>query len=715
MHGLNNFNRIVLICFLICYCSIDLPPNQFFPPSMLPEKESQKNNNCKLHIGNLPLQITEETLNRVFSKYGQIKEVKIIRKNSQGQPLKDYCYGFILMCDGEGAYNAVKELKQNSPLGTSWTVSFSKDKNDDSAANGHLKFDKSKDDKLRKKDKSKERFKKDKTKKKKSESSSSQDSFQARQDKKQKKQKKRKLSSSSESSLSKLPTRSALVRIESKPNDNNLFDMVFSGEIQSHSLYQQQPQSQYQIKHIVNVRELFISGIPQSKTQSDIQRIFSQYGIVERIDIIPKQLVNFAYVKFKKMDAVNQAIQNQQYIAEQLESAGQVKIYQSDPFKRIQVVGNAEDCEKDEDMLPVMFIGFPPNQNFTIDEIFLKKMAEKYGGNVKGVQFFQPQQPQLRSYILIEFSQLRDCKKAKRKFCRYKIQILGDKKCDIAILSNYTNNSQNKKQAIPYMPYAIDYMASNQQIPMNPQIISRSFQPQMTMMQPYPTQSQQQQQLQPSLFGDYNQIPLIYPQQQQQQQMMYVKNQSQLCLPTQLSIQQQLRPLQQQPINPYYQQLNSQTSNQNYTQQQFMDMIMPPTQIMKTQDLNNTFWSGYMNRGKQHRVGIDARLYSTVIDAKKINLPCNIEMSYICSYQDAYQKAIQDQSAILILSPAQELEIPKFEEYIQYLKSKQKAGVIQTETFCIYVIPPGVQEALQICNINQQEMIAIYCYKDLKL
>lgn len=36
-------------------------------------------------------------------------------------------------------------------------------------------------------------------------------------------------------------------------------------------------------------------------------------------------------------------------------------------------------------MLPVMFIGFPPNQNFTIDEIFLKKMAEKYGGNIKGV------------------------------------------------------------------------------------------------------------------------------------------------------------------------------------------------------------------------------------------------------------------------------------------------------------------------------------------
>lgn len=37
-------------------------------------------------------------------------------------------------------------------------------------------------------------------------------------------------------------------------------------------------------------------------------------------------------------------------------------------------------------MLPVMFIGFPPNPNYTVDEKFLKKMAEKYGGDVKGVQ-----------------------------------------------------------------------------------------------------------------------------------------------------------------------------------------------------------------------------------------------------------------------------------------------------------------------------------------
>lgn len=69
-------------------------------------------------------------------------------------------------------------------MGTTWTVAFSKDKNDDIVGTGHQKSEK-----IRKKDKSKERFKKDKTKpkKKKSETSSSSDSSIARSDKKQKK------------------------------------------------------------------------------------------------------------------------------------------------------------------------------------------------------------------------------------------------------------------------------------------------------------------------------------------------------------------------------------------------------------------------------------------------------------------------------------------------------------------------------------------------
>lgn len=103
-------------------------------------------------------------------------------------------------------------------------------------------------------------------------------------------------------------------------------------------------------------------------------------------------------------------------------------------------------------MLPTMFIGYPANTNYTVDEKFLKKLAERYGGPVKNIQHHMPDQPQLRSYILIDFAELRDCKKARRKFCRYKIQILGDKKCDVAILSTLPNSSHNKWPPQVYLP-----------------------------------------------------------------------------------------------------------------------------------------------------------------------------------------------------------------------------------------------------------------------
>ena len=81
------------------------------------------------------------------------------------------------MEDGDGALNAVNVLKSESPLGTQWTVAFSKDKNDDISGGAAREKDGSKLKKdIRKKEKSVERQKKTKSKskkKKKSDSSSS--------------------------------------------------------------------------------------------------------------------------------------------------------------------------------------------------------------------------------------------------------------------------------------------------------------------------------------------------------------------------------------------------------------------------------------------------------------------------------------------------------------------------------------------------------------
>lgn len=65
--------------------------------------DDSTNKNCKLHIGNLSTDIAEEALRKAFQRFGAIREVKVIRKNSQGQPLKDYCYGFVLMVESASA------------------------------------------------------------------------------------------------------------------------------------------------------------------------------------------------------------------------------------------------------------------------------------------------------------------------------------------------------------------------------------------------------------------------------------------------------------------------------------------------------------------------------------------------------------------------------------------------------------------------------------
>lgn len=112
----------------------------------------------------------------------------------------------------------------------------------------------------------------------------------------------------------------------------------------------------------------------------------SLFGIIEKVDIFPKQLVLYAYVKYKRLESAYKAYEQSATIAQLLESLGQVKVYFSDPFRRNQIVGNADDSEKEEELLPVLFIGYPSNPNFTVDEILLRKLAEKYGGHVKTLE-----------------------------------------------------------------------------------------------------------------------------------------------------------------------------------------------------------------------------------------------------------------------------------------------------------------------------------------
>ena len=100
-------------------------------------------------------------------------------------------------------------------------------------------------------------------------------------------------------------------------------------------------------------------------------------------------------------------------------------------------MGNQEDYENDEDMIPILFVGFPPVCSY-LDQSNFRDMCERIGGPVKSLSLKQVDL-KLRSYILVEFEYLQDAKRCRRKLVKHKLQFLGNKKCDVAILSRLKN------------------------------------------------------------------------------------------------------------------------------------------------------------------------------------------------------------------------------------------------------------------------------------
>jgi hypothetical protein len=52
-------------------------------------------------------------------------------------------------------------------------------------------------------------------------------------------------------------------------------------------------------------------------------------------------------------------------------------------------------------MMPILFIGYPSNPNYTVDVLHLKELAMMFGGGIKALEY-RKADPQLRTFVLIE-------------------------------------------------------------------------------------------------------------------------------------------------------------------------------------------------------------------------------------------------------------------------------------------------------------------------
>jgi RNA recognition motif-containing protein len=82
--------------------------------------------NNQLYVGNIPYKISKGELERIFGKYGQISEIRIVRDRNTGDS-KGFCF---ITYESASSAKAALELNQSEIRGRSIIVAFAKSKED---------------------------------------------------------------------------------------------------------------------------------------------------------------------------------------------------------------------------------------------------------------------------------------------------------------------------------------------------------------------------------------------------------------------------------------------------------------------------------------------------------------------------------------------------------------------------------------------------------
>ncbi|CAD8187128.1 unnamed protein product [Paramecium pentaurelia] len=544
----------------------------------------------KIHVSNLPLHVTTQQLQQTFQTYGNIIDIRIIRKTPTGLPLHISCYAFIAFADNDAADKAI----QDGIIGD-WTVKPQIDKQ----------------------------------------------------------------------AITKCKSRS-----RSRSQEKNK-QVLTNGPI---TPLEPSPKIQIQLF----VRELFVSGISKNYDELKIRQIFQQFGPIERVDLYPnKHNIFNSYIKFFTIDQAISAYEEMDSIQQQFST--QIKIYFSDPIKRHNIVGNNLSNEQHSKLSSVLFIFFPPNLNKKVDHAFLFEICQNHSCPPLLWNYIQ-QDPNYKSYTLLQFRDTKQAIQIRNYLQQHLVDLLGDSKCEVGIVSLPTKLIQQQQQQPPQY----------QQIQMIPQ------------QQPLPNKMM----MMPSVAQPFqcNYQPLFIPQkvmfQQPKQQFMIPKQDQrmyhQYVDPQQFNLPQQIQPQEQDmkiKLNP----------NQNGNQEILDGFLNFDTNQQQQQRQDwDTFWSGFMFRSKSHKVGVDAKCQES--DAPIVMSP-QIQVNYKGNFTDAKKSA--NDAFKFILCPSDFTQNSAFQEYIDYFSEKNKIGVAYIGNSLLYLLPPN-EITNTIMPIQGLEILALY-------
>jgi cold-inducible RNA-binding protein len=80
-----------------------------------------------IYVGNLSFSTTEDELREVFSQYGKVASVSVVKDRETGKPRG---FAFVEMADGKEAADAIRELNLKEIGGRSITVNEARPKTD---------------------------------------------------------------------------------------------------------------------------------------------------------------------------------------------------------------------------------------------------------------------------------------------------------------------------------------------------------------------------------------------------------------------------------------------------------------------------------------------------------------------------------------------------------------------------------------------------------
>lgn len=117
---------------------------------------------------------------------------------------------------------------------------------------------------------------------------------------------------------------------------------------------------------------------------------------------------------------------------------------------------------------------------------------------------------------------------------------------------------------------------------------------------------------------------------------------------------------------------------------------------------NEHFWSGFITRNKQHRVGVDA----TLISGEEISLvEYNLNISLRTFYDEVFKKKSK---AVAIFTPSNETQNSIFLDYINYFNEKKRVGVVPIRNFYIYLLPPGEESKKIYPEIKELQILGVF-------